>query len=594
MSTVAEGIKVLKGGSFILEDHSPDEIFTPEDLTDEHRMIAQTAREFMEKEVIPLDEEIEKKDLKLTVELLRKAATLGLLSIDIPEKFGGMGLDKVSSLVASEQMAGQASFTSSLGGHTTIGTLPIVYFGNEQQKKKYLPKLATGELLAAYALSESGSGSDAMGAKTKAVLSADGKHYLLTGQKMWITNAGFADLFIVFAKVDGEKFTAFIIERTFPGFSVAPEEHKMGLNGSSTCALNLEECQVPVENVLGEIGKGHKIAFNILNIGRLKLGVGAVSGSKHLCSIATEYANQRHQFGVAISSFGLIKQKLAEMAVKAYAGECMVYRTVGMIERALEPVNQDDSEAVLKAIEDYAVECSIIKVYGSEILGYCADEAVQVFGGNGYSRDYPVERAYRDARINRIFEGTNEINRLIMSGQLLRKAVKGEMAIFAAAKKLMDEVLSPSLGEEAGDGVFAEERVALGNAKKIIVAVLGSAAQKYRDKVQDQQEILASASDIIMDIYGIESAILRTEKLIGRKGESSCGLQIDATRTFTNDAMLRIDSNAKKALAAMTEGDELRTMLAVLRRLTKFIPVNTVATRRRIADAIIESGRYCL
>ena len=594
MASVAEGLKILKGGSFILQDHSPEDVFTPEDLTDEHRMIAQTAREFMEKEVIPQDEEIEKKNLALTVELMRKAATLGLLSIDIPEKYSGMGLDKISSLVAAEAMSGQASFTSSLGGHTTIGTLPIVYFGTEEQKKRYLPKLATGELIAAYALSESGSGSDALGAKTKAVLSPDGKYYLLSGQKMWITNGGFADLFIIFAKVDGEKFTAFIVERGFPGFSSAPEEHKMGLNGSSTCALNLEDCPVPVENVLGEIGKGHQIAFNILNIGRLKLGVGAVSGSKHLCSLATEYANQRHQFGVSISSFGLIKHKLAEMAIKAYAGECMVYRTVGMIEEALKPVDDDDSHAVLKAIEEYAIECSIIKVYGSEILGYCADEAVQVFGGNGYSADYPVERAYRDARINRIFEGTNEINRLIMSGQLLRKAMKGELAIFPAAKKLMDELLTPSMPEDAGDGVFAEERVSLGNAKKIVIAVLGSAAQKYRDKVQEEQEVLAAASDIIMDVFGIESAILRTEKLIGRRGEESCSLQIDATRTFTNDAMLRIDANAKKALAAMTEGDELRTMLAVLRRLTKFTPVNTVAARRRIADAIREAGRYCL
>ncbi|HUK89569.1 MAG TPA: acyl-CoA dehydrogenase family protein [Blastocatellia bacterium] len=594
MTSVAEGRKILKGGSFILEDHDSADIYTPEDLTDEHRMIAQTAREFMEKEVLPFDEEIEKKDLKLTVELLRKAASLGLLSIDIPEKFGGMGLDKVSSLVAGEEMSRQASFTSSLGGHTTIGTLPIVYFGTEEQKKKYLPKLATGELLAAYALSESGSGSDAMGAKTKAVLSADGKHYLLSGQKMWITNAGFADLFIVFAKVDGEKFTAFIIERGFPGFSVAPEEHKMGLNGSSTCALNLEEVPVPVENVLGEIGKGHKIAFNILNIGRLKLGVGAVAGSKNLATTATDYANQRHQFGVPISSFGLIKQKLAEMASRAYVGECMVYRTVGMIQNGLEEVDPDDSTAVLQAIEDYAIECSIIKVAGSETLGFCADEAVQVFGGNGYSKDYPVERSYRDARINRIFEGTNEINRLIMSGQLLRRAMKGELPLFQAAKKLMDEVLQPAMPEEPPEGAFGEERVALKNAKKILVAVLGSAAQKYRDKVQEQQEILAAASDIIMDVYGIESGILRTEKLIRGRGEAACANQIDATKIFTNDALARIEANAKKALAAMTEGDELRTMLAVLRRLTRFTPVNTIAARRRVADAMIEAGRYCL
>jgi alkylation response protein AidB-like acyl-CoA dehydrogenase len=594
MTSIAESRKIIRGGSFIVEDHSPEEVFTPEELSDEHRMIARTAREFMEKEVLPQDEEIEKKNLGLTVELLRKAGELGLLSIDIPEKYGGMGLDKISSLIVSEQTSSQASFTSSLGGHTTIGTLPIVYFGNEEQKRRYLPRLATGELLAAYALSESGSGSDAMGAKTKAVLSDDGKYYLLSGQKMWITNAGFADVFVVFAKVDGEKFTAFIVERGYPGFSVAPEEHKMGINGSSTCALNLEDCRVPVENVLGEIGKGHKIAFNILNIGRLKLGIGAVSGSKRLCGLATDYANQRHQFGVPISSFGLIKQKLAEMAVRAYAGECMVYRTMGMIDDRLEPVDPDNSEEVLRAIEEYAIECSIIKVAGSEMLGYCADEAVQVFGGNGYSKDYPVERAYRDARINRIFEGTNEINRLVISGQLLRKAMKGELPIFQAAKKLMDEILQPALPEEPEDGIFAQEHAALGNVKKICIAVLGSAAQKYRDKVQEQQEVLAAASDIVMDIYAIESAILRTEKLIQSRGEASASLQIDATRTFTNDALQRIEMNARKALAAMTEGDELRTMLAVLRRLTRFVPFDTVAARRRIAGALIESRRYCL
>jgi alkylation response protein AidB-like acyl-CoA dehydrogenase len=594
MTSIAESRKIIRGGSFIVEDHSPEEVFTPEELSDEHRMIAQTAREFMEKEVLPQDEEIEKKNLGLTVELLRKAGELGLLSIDIPEKYGGMGLDKISSLIVSEQTSSQASFTSSLGGHTTIGTLPIVYFGNDEQKRRYLPRLATGELLAAYALSESGSGSDAMGAKTKAVLSDDGKYYLLSGQKMWITNAGFADVFVVFAKVDGEKFTAFIVERGYPGFSVAPEEHKMGINGSSTCALNLEDCQVPVENVLGEIGKGHKIAFNILNIGRLKLGIGAVSGSKRLCSLATDYANQRYQFGVPISSFGLIKQKLAEMAVRAYSGECMVYRTMGMIDDRLEPVDPDNSEEVLRAIEEYAIECSIIKVAGSEMLGYCADEAVQVFGGNGYSKDYPVERAYRDARINRIFEGTNEINRLVISGQLLRKAMKGELPIFQAAKKLMDEILQPAMPEEPEDGIFAQERAALGNMKKICIAVLGSASQKYRDKVQEQQEVLAAASDIVMDIYAIESAILRTEKLIQSRGETSASLQIDATRTFTNDALQRIEMNARKALAAMTEGDELRTMLAVLRRLTRFVPFDTVAARRRIAGALIESRRYCL
>jgi alkylation response protein AidB-like acyl-CoA dehydrogenase len=557
-------------------------------------MIAQTAREFTEKEVMAYDEQIEKKDFALTRELLKKAGELGLLSIDIPEAYGGAGLDLLSSLVASENMSGQASFSGSLGAHTTIGTLPIVYFGNEEQKKKYLPRLATGELVGAYALTESGSGSDALGAKTKAVLSEDGKYYLLTGQKMWITNAGFADLFIVFAKVDGEHFTAFIVERDFPGVSIAPEEHKMGLNGSSTAAVNLEEARVPVENVLGEIGKGHKIAFNILNIGRLKLGVSAITGSKRLTSIAVDYAKQRHQFGVPIASFGLIKHKLAEMAILSYVAECMMYRTVGMIEVKLGTVDREVPEQMLKAIEGYAVECSIMKVVGSETLDYCADEAVQVFGGNGYSKDYPVERAYRDSRISRIYEGTNEINRLIMSGQLLRRAAKGELGLFSAAKKLQEEIMQPSMGEEPEEGVFSQERAILANAKKVAIAVLGSAALKYRDKVQEQQEVLAAASDIIMDIYGMESAILRTEKLISARGEASCSNQIGATRVFVNEAIQRIERQAKVALAAMSEGDELRVMLATLRRLLKFTPADVVSARRRIADSLVEAGRYNL
>jgi alkylation response protein AidB-like acyl-CoA dehydrogenase len=594
MTSVAQTKKVLKGGSFLLEDHDPLEVFAPEDLSDEHRMIAQTAREFLEKEVLPRDEEIESKNFELTRELLRHAGELGLLSIDVPEKYGGAGLDLLSSLVASENMSGQASFSGSFGAHTTIGTLPIVYFGNEEQKKKYLPRLSTAELVGAYALTEAGAGSDALGAKTKAVLSEDGKYYLLSGQKMWITNAGFADVFIIFAKVDGEKFTAFIVERDFPGVTIAPEEHKMGLQGSSTCAVNLEEARVPIENVLGEIGKGHKIAFNILNIGRLKLGVSAIAGCKRLTSIATDYAKQRHQFGVPIASFGLIKHKLAQMAILSYVAECMMYRTVGMIEAALATIDRDNPEQTLKAIEDYAVECSIIKVVGSETLDYCSDEAVQVFGGNGYSKDYPVERAYRDSRISRIYEGTNEINRLIIAGQLLRRAAKGELPVFQAAKKLMDEMLTPSFGDEPAEGTFAQERAALTNAKKIAIAVLGSAAQKYREKLQEQQEVLAAGSDIMMEIYGMESAILRTEKLVSVRGEAACSVQIDATRTFVNDAIQRVEQQAKVALAAMTEGDELRTMLAVLRRYTKYVPVNTVAARRRITDSLIEAGRYNL
>ena len=594
MASVVETRKMVKGGSFILEDHRPEDVFTPEDTNDEQRMIAQTAAEFSQKEVVPLDAEIEKKSYEVHRSLMRKAGELGLLSIDIPEQYGGAGLDLLSSLVASENLSGQASFSGTVGAHTTIGTLPIVYFGNDEQKAKYLPKLATGEWIGAYALTESGSGSDALAAKTTAKLSEDGKHYILNGQKMWITNAGFADVFIVFAKVDGDKFTGFIVERTFPGVSIAPEEHKMGLNGSSTCAVNLEDARVPAENLLGEIGKGHHIAFNILNIGRLKLGVSSIAGAKRLTSIATEYAKQRHQFGVSISSFGLIKHKLAEMAIRAYVGECMIYRTVGMIEEALSSVDRNVPKEALKAIEDYAVECSIIKVIGSEYLSYACDEAVQVFGGNGYSSDYPVERAYRDSRISRIYEGTNEINRLIIAGQILRRAAKGENALFAAAKKLQDELLSPSIPDEQPETLFAAERAALASCKKAIIAVLGSAALKYRDKASQEQEVLAAASDMIMDVFAMESAMLRTEKLAASKGEANCALQIEAARVFASDAIERIERNAKHALAAMAEGDELRTMLAMLRRFMKFTPVNTVAARRRIAESITDAGRYNL
>jgi alkylation response protein AidB-like acyl-CoA dehydrogenase len=592
MSSVAQQKNVLRGASFIFEDHKPEDIFTPEDVSDEHRLIAQTALEFSQKEVLPLDAEIESKNYEVHRELLRKAGELGLLGIDIPEQFGGAGLDLLSSLVASENLSLQSSFSGTVGAHTTIGTLPIVYFGTDEQKQRYLSRLASAELVGAYCLTESGSGSDALAAKTTAILSEDGKSYILNGQKMWITNGGFADIFIVFAKVDGEKFTAFIVERSFPGVSTSPDEHKMGLNGSSTCAVNLDNARVPVENLLGEIGKGHLIAFNILNIGRLKLGVSSIAGSKRVTNVSIEYAKQRFQFGVPIASFGLIKHKLAEMAIKSYVGECMMYRTVGMIEEMMSTVDRNNPKEALKAIEDFAIECSIIKAACSEYLAYCVDEGVQVFGGNGYSSDYPVERAYRDARIARIYEGTNEINRLIIGGQLLRRAAKGENSLFQAAKKLQEEMLTPSMPEEVPESLFAEERAALTNCKKAIIAVLGSAALKYREKASEQQEVLAAASDMIMDVFGMESAILRTEKLATSRGEESCARQIDATKTFATDAIQRVEQRAKTAFAAMSEGDELRMMLGVLRRYMKFTPFDTIAARRRIAESMVEAGRY--
>lgn len=594
MSSVAQQQNVLRGASFIFEDHKPEDVFTPEDISDEHRMIAQTALEFSEKEVLPLEAEIEKKNYQTHRDLLKKAGELGLLSIDIPEQYGGAGLDLLSSLVASENLSLQSSFSGTVGAHTTIGMLPIVYFGTDEQKQRYLPRMGVAELVGAYCLTEAGSGSDALAAKTTAVLSEDGKHYILNGQKMWITNGGFADVFIVFAKVDGEKFTAFIVERSFPGVSTSPDEHKMGLNGSSTCAVNLDNAQVPVENLLGEIGKGHLIAFNILNIGRLKLGVSSIAGSKRVTNVSLEYAKQRQQFGVSIASFGLIKHKLAEMAIKSYVGECMMYRTVGMIEEMMSTVDRNNPKEALKAIEDFAIECSIIKVACSEYLAYCVDEGVQVFGGNGYSSDYPVERAYRDARIARIYEGTNEINRLIIGGQLLRRAAKGENPLFAAAKKLQEEMLTPSMPEELPESLFAEERAALTNCKKAVIAVLGTAALKYRDKASEHQEVLAAASDIVMDVYAMESAILRTEKLAAARGEESCARQIEATKVFATDAVQRVEQRAKTAFAAMSEGDEFRMMLGVLRRYMKFTPYDTVAARRRIAESMTEAGRYNL
>src|SRR5512143_2990986 len=590
MTSAMETKKVIKGGSFILEDHDSSEVFTPDDLSDEHLMIAQTAREFTEKEIIPLDAEIASKDYELTRGLLRKAGELGLLSIDIPEKYGGAGLDLLSSLVASEAMSGQASFSGSLGAHTTIGTLPIVYFGTDEQKKKYLPRLATAELVGAYALTESGSGSDALGAKTRAVLSEDGKHYVLNGQKMWITNAGFADVFIVFAKVDGEKFTAFIVERSFPGVSIAPEEHKMGLQGSSTCAVNLEEAQVPVENVLGEIGKGHKIAFNILNIGRLKLGVSAIAGSKRLTSIAIDYAKQRYQFGVPISSFGLIKHKLAEMAIRTYVADSMTYRTVGMIEDALFTIDRDSPADMLKAIEDYAVECSIIKVVGSETLDYVSDEAVQVFGGNGYSKDYPVERAYRDSRISRIYEGTNEINRIVIGSQLLRRATAGELALFDAA----DNTLVHGLGRGAtlnmtrANLAFSEELLLVKAAKAMTLASLEAANRVFGDTVRNEQEVIALIANMVMDVFAMESALLRTQRMLADRGVEQCAVQADITRVFARDAVSRVEQSAR---AVASEIEDAKCAAAIA-EFAHHSPMKSVAARRRIADAVIQAGRY--
>ncbi|HMF58089.1 MAG TPA: acyl-CoA dehydrogenase family protein [Pyrinomonadaceae bacterium] len=593
MSAVVEERKIFKGGSFLIEERTPEEIFTPEDFTDEHRMIAEATREFMDNEVLPRTDDLEKKDWKLLRSMVRHAAEIGVIGASIPEEYGGLGLDQTSGAIVGEMTGRSASFATTLGAQGGIGLLPIVYFGTEEAKQKYVPKICSGELITAYALTESGSGSDAMAAKATARLSEDGTEYILNGEKMWITNGGFADVFVVFAKVDGDKFTGFIVERQ-DGLTSGAEEHKMGIKGSSTTALVLSDVRTPVSNLLGEVGKGAKIAFNILNIGRFKLGAMCVGGMKLMNQEAVRYANERHQFGKSISSFGAIKRKLGEMAIRAWVGETIVYRTLGLIEAGINSGGDShDLNAKLRAIEEYAAECSIVKVALSEYVDYAADEMVQIYGGYGYSADYPAERAYRDARINRIFEGTNEINRMLIPGRLMKSALSGQLALLPAAQALMDEMLSPQMsGFDEDESLLAVETRAVQNAKKVALMTLGTAAQKYMMALAEQQEILTGVADIIMDVYAMESAILRTKKLAGAQGEEAAARYVDMTRVFCNDAIERVEASAKNTLAAMSDGDELRTLLAALRRFTKWTPINTVAARQRIADVMIKANKY--
>jgi alkylation response protein AidB-like acyl-CoA dehydrogenase len=597
MATIAIPSTKISGGGFLLEERKPDEIFTPEDFTEQHQLIGQTAEEFAVNEIVPNIEKMEHKDFSVTRELLKKAGELGLSGVEIPEAYGGLEMDKVTAAVIADHIAKYAGFATTWGGHTGIGTLPIVYFGTEEQKKKYLPRLAAGEIVGAYALSEASSGSDALNCRARAELSKDGKHYILNGEKMWITNAGFADLFTVFAKVDGEKFTAFLVEKTFPGFSVGAEEHKLGIRGSSTCPIILNDCKVPVENLLGEIGKGHVIAFNILNVGRFKLGAMCLGGARVSLENAVAYAKQRKAFGKVIADFGLVREKLANMAVGIYAGESMVYRTVGMMDVALGEVDKSGANAAQetrKAIEEYAVECSIIKVWASEMIDYVVDETVQIYGGYGFVEEYPAERAYRDARINRIFEGTNEINRLIITGFLLKRAMSGQLPLMPAIKKLMDEVLSgPSLSENI-EGALAEERKLVGQAKKLGLFASGAATQKYMQTIQDQQEIMGAIADIVIETYAMESAVLRAQKLVERNGENAASLPIAMTRVYLSQAMEKIEAAARKIIAAVSDGDMLRTQLAILRRLAKYEPFNTIELRQQIAQKVIERGKYGL
>jgi alkylation response protein AidB-like acyl-CoA dehydrogenase len=594
MSAVAEEKKIVVGGSFLIEERAPAEVFTPEDFTDEHRMIADTARQFMDNEVRPRMDELEKtKDWNIARELVRKGADIGLIGATVPEEYGGLGLDQVSGAIIGELLGRAASFATTMGAQSGIGLLPILYYGTEEAKQKYLPKIVTGEMITAYALTEAGSGSDALAAKATARLSEDGTHYVIKGEKMWITNGGFADVFVVFAKVDGDKFSGFIVERQ-EGLHNGAEEHKMGIKGSSTTALALDNVKTPVSNLLGEVGKGHKIAFNILNVGRFKLGAMCNGGMKLMTQEAVRYANERHQFGKPISSFGAIKKKLAEMAIRTWIGEAMVYRTLGLIEQTINATaDAANPESKLRAIEEYAAECSIIKVALSEWCDYVADEMVQIYGGYGYSADYPAERAYRDSRINRIFEGTNEINRMLIPGMMVRRAVAGKLALLPAAQGLMDEVLSPQPASlEDDEGVLANEQRLLRNAKKVALMVLGTAAQKYMTALAEQQEVLVGAADIITDVYAMESAILRARKLADAQGEEAASAYLDMTRVFCNDAVGRVEAHAKDTLAAMAEGDELRTLLAALRRFTKNTPMNTVAARQRLADAMIRANKY--
>jgi alkylation response protein AidB-like acyl-CoA dehydrogenase len=595
-TTSAPGASIA-GGSFLLETRSAEEVFTPEDFSEQHVLIGQTAEEFAQKEIVPNIEKMEHKDFSVTRDLLKKAGELGLSGVEIPEAYGGMELDKVSAAVIADHIAKYAGFATTWGGHTGIGTLPLVYFGNDAQKQKYLPKLAAGEIVGAYALSEASSGSDALNCRSRAVLSPDGKHYVLNGEKMWITNAGFADLFTVFAKVDGEKFTAFLVERNLPGFSIGAEEHKMGIRGSSTCPIILNDCKVPVENVLGEIGRGHVIAFNILNIGRFKLGAMCVGGARESVNNAIGYAKQRKAFKKVIADFGLVREKLANMAILIYVGESLVFRTVGMMDAALAAIDKsaaDASRKTLKAIEEYAVECSIIKVWASEMLDYVVDETLQIYAGYGFVEEYPAERAYRDARINRIFEGTNEINRLIITGFLLKRAVGGQLPLMPAIKQLMDEVLSGPAVSEEFEGVLAEEQKLVAAAKKLGLFAAGAATQKYMMQIEQQQEVMGAIADMVMEVYAMESVLLRTMKLASSKGENAAALAIAATRVYLSQGMDKIELSARKIIADVAEGDMLRTQMAILRRLAKHDPVNTIGLRQEIAEKIIERGRYGL
>jgi alkylation response protein AidB-like acyl-CoA dehydrogenase len=578
------------GGGFLIEDAKPEDVFTPEDLTDEQRQIAQTTAEFAENSVLPRAAEIEAKDFSVTRKLLREAGDLGLLAVDVPEQYGGLELGKVTSALIADRIAVSGSFSVSFSAHCGIGTLPLVWYGTKEQKEKYLGKLASGEWIAAYALSESSSGSDAMNIRTQAKLSPDGKQYILNGEKMWTSNAGFADFFTVFAKIDGEKFSAFLIEASTPGLSVGKEEHKLGIRGSSTCPLVLSNCIVPVENLLGEPGKGHHIAFNILNVGRYKLGAATIGAASYCLRNGLRYGKDRIAFGKPIVSFGLIQEKIAECAAGIFAAQSLVYRVVGAIDAALADVDhsaENVSQQVQKRIEEYAVECSIVKVWCSEMLDRVVDQVLQMYGGYGYTEEYPAERSYRDSRINRIFEGTNEINRLIVTGWMLKRAMQGSLALLPAIQRVMDEVMAGPLPRAENAGPLAEQKALLSAAKKLGLFAAGAASQKYAADLVNQQEVAGALADIIIEILVMESAILRAEKMQSRRESAIRLAQYSTARSFRI-----VENAAERILGAVAEGDMLRTRMAIFRRLAKHEPADTIALGRQIAEETVSAGRY--
>jgi len=588
--------KHLKGGAFLITDSDYNANFIPEEFNEEHKLMAETAHEFLQQHVNPQLDKIDALEKGLMSSLIDKAGELGLLGVAIPEQYGGFGKDFITSILMTEVLGAGHSFSVAMAAHTGIGTLPILYFGNDAQKEKYLPKLATGEWKGSYCLTEPGSGSDALAAKTKAVLSEDGKHYILNGQKMWITNAGFADVFTVFAQVDGDKFTGFIVEKSFEGISLGEEEHKMGIKGSSTRQVFFSDCKVPVENVLGEIGKGHLIAFNILNIGRAKLAAAALGGGKQVINQSVEYANTRTQFKLPIAKFGAIKHKLAEQAIRTFAVESAIYRVSDLIEAKeieLEQSGKNANSALLGAAEEYAVECAILKVAGSELLDFVVDEGVQIFGGYGFSADYPMDRSYRDSRINRIFEGTNEINRLLIVDMLLKRAMKGELDLMSPAMAIQKELVSiPDFGA-ADEGLFSAEKKILSQLKKSILMVAGTAVQKYMMALAKEQEILMNIADMVIDVFVVESLFLRLQKLVLMKGESACALELDILRVYISDVIDRVNVNGRTAINSMCEGDEQRMLLMGVKRFTKPSLFNTKDARRRVAAVLCEANRYC-